>query len=165
MTIFVSGDGRLVFQDKVYQCAIGKNAIRCDKREGDNATPVGRFPLRRVLYRADRIFAPETKLDIKQIWTDDGWCDDPDHLCYNQPVKLPFDGSCEQLCREDNIYDIIVVLGHNDDPPVPGLGSAIFFHLARDNYEGTEGCVAVKLDDMLEILKAVEPDEEMEITL
>jgi L,D-peptidoglycan transpeptidase YkuD (ErfK/YbiS/YcfS/YnhG family) len=165
VTIFVSSDGQLKFGGHTYCCAIGKNGIRKDKCEGDNATPVGRFPIRHVFYRADKISVPETTLKKYGISPDDGWCDDPTHPDYNRPVKLPFDASHEKLWRDDAIYDIIVILGHNDDPPVPGNGSAIFFHIARPNYEGTEGCIAVTLEDMREILKSVEPGEIMEISL
>ncbi len=165
MTIHVSSEGKLQFNGKSYPCALGKNGIRTDKSEGDNATPVGRFALRRVLYRADRLFEPETALDTQALHYNDGWCDDPSHVAYNHPVKTPFQASHELLWRDDHIYDVIVVLGHNDDPPVPNKGSAIFFHLAREGYSSTEGCIAVSLEDMLDILKQVTPGEEMEISL
>jgi L,D-peptidoglycan transpeptidase YkuD (ErfK/YbiS/YcfS/YnhG family) len=163
MPIEVCADGTLIWQGKTYRCALGKNGLRHDKKERDNATPVGRYAIRRVLYRPDKISGIETGLDTCALEADDGWCDDPAHPEYNTPVKLPFTASHEVLWRDDHIYDIIVILGHNDDPPIPGKGSAIFFHLARENYEGTEGCIAVKLEDMLEILKSLPSGEFMEI--
>lgn len=162
--IRVSDGNTLTFQGNTYQCAIGKGGFKVDKVEGDGATPIGCYPLRRVLYRADRLDTPETILNAQAIQPDDGWCDDPASPHYNQPVKLPFAASHEELCRTDHIYDIIVVLGHNDDPPVAGQGSAVFFHLAREHYQPTEGCVAVSLPDMLDILKKISADEIMEIT-
>ncbi|GAB4528480.1 MAG: L,D-transpeptidase family protein [Parvularculaceae bacterium] len=144
-------------------CALGPGGIRADKREGDGATPSGVFPLRRVLYRPDRIARPETRLPTAEISESDGWCDDPHDANYNRPVRLPYPASCERLWRDDHLYDICVVLGHNDSPPEPGRGSCIFFHLAHDDYRPTEGCVAVAKEDMLDILKSCGPDSVMEI--
>ena len=48
-----------------------------DKLEGDGATPVAALPLRRVLYRADRVRAPECAVPVEPIAPNDGWCDDP----------------------------------------------------------------------------------------
>lgn len=145
------------------RCAVGRTGIRLDKREGDGGTPVGAFTIRRVLYRADRLLAPETALPLSVIAPDDGWCDDPSHPDYNRPVKLPFAASREELWLDSLVYDIIVVLGHNDDPPVPGLGSAVFFHLTDAGYGPTAGCVAVQLSDMLPILAAATPGDRMVI--
>ncbi len=106
-----------------------------------------------MLYRADRVAAPETALTVQPIGPDDGWCDDPAYAEYNRPVSLPFEGSCERMWREDHLYDLVVVLGHNDDPPVAYAGSAIFLHLAKPDYGPTEGCVALALPDMLRVLR------------
>ncbi|QJE74406.1 L,D-transpeptidase family protein [Aerophototrophica crusticola] len=153
------GTWRLSWPGGGARCAVGRNGIVGDKREGDGATPVGAWPLRRVLYRPDRLAAPRTALPVAAIEPDDGWCDDPAHPDYNRPVKLPFAASHEVMWREDPVYDVVVILGHNDDPPVPGLGSAIFLHLARPEYEGTAGCVAVDLPAVLALLEAAGPGD------
>ncbi len=163
--ITVYGDHKLTWQGRTYACALGKGGIKLDKREGDGATPVGRFKLKRVLYRADRIDCPTTVLKTYEIGPTDGWCDAPTHPDYNTPITLPFEASHEELWRTDHIYDIIVIMGHNDDPPVPYKGSAVFFHLARAHFEGTEGCVAVTEEVMRKILKSVTPDTVMDIRL
>lgn len=149
-------DGRhhLCWNGNKVRCALGRGGIRQDKREGDGATPVGAFPLRRVLYRADRLDPPRTALPLGTIGPDDGWCDDPAHPDYNRPVTLPFAASHERMWMERRVYDIVVVLGHNDDPPVPGLGSAVFLHLTGPDYGPTAGCVAVQTGDMLALLSA-----------
>jgi len=162
--IHVSPDKKLKWQGKLYPCALGKGSIVSDKIEGDGATPTGVFKLRRVIYRSDRLTCPQTSLDAQEMTRTDGWCDDPSHSKYNQAVTLPFPASHEELWREDHIYDIIVILGHNDAPAIPHKGSAVFFHLAREGFTPTQGCVAVKLDDMLEILKTIESNVHMEIT-
>jgi len=136
----------------VMPCVLGRSGIVRDGREGDGATPAGSYPMRRVLYRADRRSPPETKLHSLPIGPRDGWCDAPDHPLYNRPVRLPFEASCETLRRRDRLYDTVVVLGHNDDPVVPGLGSAIFMHVAREDFRPTLGCVALTPQDLDAVL-------------
>ena len=149
---------RLRFGDVEVPCAIGRSGIDHRKREGDGLTPVGVWPMRRVLYRPDRLPAPDTGLATSALEPDDGWCDDPaDPVRYNRPVKLPYDGSHERMWRDDHLYDIVVVLGHNDDPPVSGMGSAIFMHVARDDYGPTEGCIALSREDLLRVLSRCGP--------
>ena len=163
-------NNQLIYKDKFYQCAIGKGGFIAaeDKQEGDLKTPLGEFPLREVFYRADKI-SPEndkfrTKLPIREITENMGWCDEPEDENYNRLVELPYEASHEQLFREDDIYDIIVVLGYNDSPPIAGKGSAIFMHIAKPDYEGTEGCIALAKDDLLELLAKVEEGEMISIT-
>ncbi|MEE8444293.1 MAG: L,D-transpeptidase family protein, partial [Alphaproteobacteria bacterium] len=152
MELLVTADGRLRCGGRSYRCALGHGGIGAEKCEGDGVTPVGVFALRRVLYRADRMALPETGLEVAPIGESDGWCDDPADPNYNRPVALPYAASHERLWREDAVYELIVVLGHNDDPPRPGLGSAIFLHVARPEYEPTQGCVALAPGDLLAVL-------------
>ncbi len=161
--IVVRETGLLELAGKRYRCALGRGGLSTTKREGDGATPVGVWPLRRVLYRPDRIEPPETALDLAAIRIDDGWCDDPGHVDYNSAVTLPHEASCERLWRTDSLYDIIVVLGHNDDPVVAGAGSAIFLHVARDDYGPTEGCVALSEADLREVLAAADTTTALEV--
>ena len=152
-----TSSGRLVFGELKVPCALGKSGVSSHKREGDNATPLGTFPLRRVFYRADRTPAPKTILPLRALTPSDGWCDDPKDTSYNRFVTLPHEGRCENLWREDHVYDIILVMGVNDDPVKPGKGSALFIHLARKNYAPTQGCIALSGKDMLRLLKAITP--------
>ncbi len=132
-----------------FRAAIGAGGIGLKRAEGDGITPVGVFPIRKILYRADRIARPATGLPLQAIAPDDGWCDAPDDPAYNCLVKLPYGASAEALWREDPLYDLIVVLGFNDAPVVPGAGSAIFLHVARTDYGPTQGCIALARDDLL----------------
>lgn len=159
--ITVYASGKLTFDGNEYRCAIGKNGFTTDKKEGDWATPVGCFPLREVFYRKDRIEKPKTVLPIKEMQKDDGWSDDINDKDYNKLVKLPYSGSHEELWREDEVYDVVVPLGYNDDPPVSGKGSAIFMHVARPTYSPTAGCVALSLDDFTELLSKVSEDTQV----
>ena len=137
------------------RCTVGKAGVipAEEKREGDNKSPLGDWPMRSVFYRPDRVSPPETHLPVSPLTPHDGWCDDPKaDVLYNRHVLLPSPWSCEKLWREDHVYDLIVVLGHNDDPPVAGLGSAIFMHLVRPDFSGTEGCVALEEYDLRRVL-------------
>ena len=148
-----------------HPCAVGRSGViaGAQKREGDGASPAGAWTMRRLLYRPDRLSPPETGLPVVAIADDDGWCDDPKDSAYNQAVKLPYSASHERLWRDDDIYDLIVVLGHNDAPVRPGLGSAIFLHCARPDFTPTEGCVALERETLLHLLAGAAPGDRVVI--
>ncbi|MCW9040070.1 MAG: L,D-transpeptidase family protein [Rhodospirillales bacterium] len=150
--IVVTPDRTLTFGGRRYTCAIGRSGIVQNKREGDGGTPLGSMELRHVYFRADRIAKPATALPVTALGREDGWCDDPGALAYNTFVHLPYPARCEELWRTDSLYDIIVVLGWNDDPVKAGRGSAIFLHVARPGYAPTEGCAALTVGDLLTVL-------------
>lgn len=145
------------------RCAIGKAGLTDNKREGDNKTPIGTFAVRGLFYRADRITLPQVMLDAQTITPEDGWCDDVSHTDYNTHIKLPHPARNEKLWRDDHVYDIIIPLGYNDNPVIAGRGSAIFFHLAHNDFRGTEGCVAIAISDMLKLLPNLTRDAQIEI--
>ncbi len=153
-TARVSGAGWIAWAGRRARAAVGRAGVRPHgKQEGDGATPAGTLLLRRVLYRADRLAAPpRTELPREPIAPCDGWCDEPGHADYNRQVRLPHPARHEALWREDGLYDVVGVLGWNDDPVLPGRGSAIFLHVAGPDYGPTEGCVAVALADLLALL-------------
>lgn len=155
--------GTVRFGGRALPCVLGRSGIATHKVEGDGATPAGLFPLRRVLYRADRITLPPTALPSAAIAPDDGWCDDPADARYNQPVKLPYGGRTESMWRDDGVYDVVVVVGHNDVHVVAGDGSAIFVHVAAHDGAPTAGCVALARDDLLWLVGALPPDPKIEI--
>jgi L,D-peptidoglycan transpeptidase YkuD (ErfK/YbiS/YcfS/YnhG family) len=142
-----------------FPCALGRAGIvpASQKQEGDGGTPDGTLPLRRLLWRADRLPrpllpGPAAAVPAEPIGPDDGWCDAPEDAAYNRPVRLPFAAGHERLWREDALYDVVGILGWNDDPPVPHRGSAIFLHLARPDLGPTEGCIALSLADLRLVL-------------
>ena len=150
--------GALSYGDLRFDCALGKAGVTAEKCEGDHATPAGRFALRGLFYRSDKVSNIATALPMQEISPLDGWCDDPDNAQYNRYVRLPYAARHEKLWREDDLYDLVVVLGHNDAPAVPGAGSCIFLHVAAENYGPTEGCVALKREDLIALLAAIDPE-------
>jgi L,D-peptidoglycan transpeptidase YkuD (ErfK/YbiS/YcfS/YnhG family) len=150
-----NGAATLFFRHRRYPASIGPAPVTRHKREGDHATPVGALPIRRVFYRADRTARPETRQDmpVEPLGPNDGWCDDPSHEDYNTLVTLPHPARCETLWRDDASYDIVASLGWNDDPVVPGNGSAIFLHLPTRSGV-TEGCIALAEPDLRAVLAA-----------
>ena len=167
MQIDVSGTARsrgiLRWDGEAVACSLGHGGIRLDKVEGDGATPAGRFALRRVLWRADRLARPDTALPVAAIREDDGWCDWPGDPSYNRQVSLPYAARHEQLWRADGLYDVVVVIAHNDDPVVAGAGSAVFMHVAREDLGPTEGCVGLALPDLLRLLARCGPGSAISI--
>jgi L,D-peptidoglycan transpeptidase YkuD (ErfK/YbiS/YcfS/YnhG family) len=145
----------LRWRNQTYACAIGQGGFSAHKREGDGATPLGRFPLRQVLYRADRLALPPLQLPVHAIRSHDSWCDIPTHTHYNQLIAITegdTEHTQERLWRDDHIYDIVVPLGYNDAPAIPGKGSAVFIHVARPGYPPTAGCIALAKQDLLQLL-------------
>ncbi|MEI9988189.1 MAG: L,D-transpeptidase family protein [Aliidongia sp.] len=152
MDLIVGAEGWAQFGTRRCRCALGPAGLSRAKREGDGTTPIGAWPCRLLYYRPDRLAPPPTGLTTIALTPSDGWCDAPADPRYNQPVTLPYPANAEALWRADGVYDLIVPLGYNDAPAVPGLGSAIFLHLAKPGYPPTQGCVALALDDLLAFL-------------
>jgi L,D-peptidoglycan transpeptidase YkuD (ErfK/YbiS/YcfS/YnhG family) len=157
MDLVIDAAGAAIWGGRRLRCALGRGGRLVEKREGDGATPIGVWPMRRLLYRADRLPAPATGLPLAAIGRSDGWCDDPGDAAYNRPVALPYPASAERMWRRDRVYDLVVVLGYNDAPVRAGAGSAIFLHLARPDWRPTAGCVALRRADLLAVLTEADP--------
>ena len=152
-----------VCRGRIFRCALGPAGILARKREGDGATPSGRWRLVEVLYRADRVGRPRTALPARPIGRKDGWCDAPCDRNYNRRVSLPYRASAEALWREDAAYDLVVVLDHNMRPRVRGRGSAVFIHLASEAYAPTKGCIAFSFRDLMQLLARAGPGSAISI--
>lgn len=165
MIFIARSDGTFDLAGRSVRCALGRAGVaEADaKREGDGRSPLGVWPIRRLLYRADRGGVPVSALPAAPIAPEDGWCDDPADPAYNQPVRRPYPASCEAMWRDDGLYDRVIVLGYNDDPPIAGLGSAIFLHLAKPDYAPTEGCVALDRPDLEALLAIARPGDAVAI--
>ena len=148
---------------RVVVAQIGRGGViwAADKRDGDGATPCGRWPVRAVYYRPDRVQCPETILPCHHLTVDCGWCDDVTSPYYNRYVKRPCDFRHEQMWRHDEAYDFVVELGYNDDPEVAGHGSAIFLHCTAAGKTSTAGCVAVSQADLAVLIESASVDQHL----
>ena len=137
--------------------ALGRSGVKANKREGDGATPRGRFRLKRLWWRADRHPRPATRLPARRIMPQDGWCEDPADRRYNRPVNVPPGSKADRLARTDGLYDFIIEIDHNTRPRVAGRGSAVFIHVARPGFAPTAGCVALTMDSLRRLLARLGP--------
>jgi len=161
--IIINKSGLIKYKSFKFRCALGKAGIGGKKREGDNVTPTGTFKIVKIYYRSDRIKKIASKFRAIEITKNMGWCDDPNSKNYNQLINLPSRYGHEKLFKKNNIYDIIVILNYNMKPVIKNKGSAIFIHVAKKNYQPTQGCVALKKNDLLKILSKVDNNIKIKI--
>ncbi len=140
-----------------FPVALGRGGILANKREGDGGTPRGRFRLKRLWWRSDRISRPRTGLPVRVIGPEDAWSEDPADRRYNRPVRRRPSEPGDRLMRDDNLYDLIIELDHNERPRISGRGSAVFIHLARDGFGPTAGCIGLRRDALLRLLEKLSP--------
>jgi len=154
MLIRLKNKDKLIIDDFIFKCCIGKNGIKKHKVEGDNSTPKGIFTIGTFYYRKDRVIKPFTNLKTKVIKPNIGWCNDSKKKSYNKEIKIKKKVSHEKLFREDHKYDYLIVINYNIKRTLPGKGSAIFMHLTK-NYHPTAGCIALKKQDFIILLKLI----------
>ena len=161
--IIVKKSGYLIIKNFKFRCAVGKNGIKEKVNEGDYITPKGTFKILKIFYRADKIKKIFTKIPKIKIKKNMGWCDDPESKFYNKLIKTPIKDSYEKFYRKDNVYDIIIVLNYNMKPIIKGKGSAIFIHISKKNYHPTAGCIALRRDDLIKLLKINDKNRKIKI--
>jgi L,D-peptidoglycan transpeptidase YkuD (ErfK/YbiS/YcfS/YnhG family) len=150
-------NGRLSWPEGAAPAAVGRAGVAKRKIEGDGATPAGVFPLVAAFYRADRLAAPLTRLPLHALSPNDAWVDDPADPKYNRLVSLPYPAHAEALWLDDAVYDLLVVIGYNMAPVVPGAGSAIFLHVARPDFSPTAGCIAIDKPALVGLMPRLGP--------
>jgi L,D-peptidoglycan transpeptidase YkuD (ErfK/YbiS/YcfS/YnhG family) len=153
--IIINRSGSLKYKNLEFRCALGKAGIKKKKIEGDNITPKGIYKIVNIYYRKDRIKKISSEFKLIKIEKNMGWCDDPESKKYNQLIRLPSKNTHEKLYRKENIYDLIIVLDYNVNPIIKNKGSAIFIHVAKKKYKKTEGCVALKKNHLIELIKTI----------
>ena len=161
--IIVKNSGYLKYKNLKFRCALGKAGIKKKEKEGDNVTPKGIFKITRLYYRPGRIKNITTTLKKIKIEKNMGWCDDSKSRFYNQQIKLPTKSGHEKLYRNDNLYDLIVVLNYNINPIIKNKGSAIFLHIAKKSYQKTKGCIALKREHLIEIISKIKKNTKIKI--
>ena len=162
--IIVKKSGYLKYKKLKFRCALGKAGIKKKIMEGDNITPKGIFKIIKIYYRPDKIKEIKTLTKKIKIKKNMGWCDDIKSRFYNQQIKLPTKYSHEKLYRNDNLYDLIAVLNYNIDPIIKNKGSAIFLHIAKNSYQDTKGCIALKKKHLIEIISKIKKNTKIKIS-
>ncbi len=163
MLLRLKNKGYLIVDEFKFKCSVGKKGLKSKKTEGDHCTPIGIFKIGKVYYRPDRVKKPKTVLKTKIIKKNMGWCDDPYSKNYNKEITLNKKNRGEKLFRKDSIYDILIVIEYNTNKTKPFKGSAIFIHLTK-NYGLTKGCIALKKNDLLILLKIINKKSKIEIS-
>ena len=153
----------LTYENYKVKCALGKRGIAFKRKEGDFVTPKGKYKIKYILYRKDRIKKIDSKIKKIAIKKNMGWCNDSKSKNYNRLVKLPSVYNFEKLFKNNNTYDILIVLDYNMNPTIKNKGSAIFIHVAKKNYKKTEGCIALKKNDLLKIVKKLKKNTVVKI--
>ena len=161
--IIVKNPGYLIYKNSKFRCSLGINGIKNKKKEGDGITPKGIFKLKKIYYRNDKVKNIVTKVKKIKITKDMGWCDDPKSKFYNKLIRLPSKFGHEKLYRRDDIYNLIIVLDYNMNPVTKNKGSAIFIHLAKKNYKPTQGCVGLKQNDLIKLVKMIKKNQKIKI--
>ena len=162
--IIVKKSGYLNYKNFKFRCALGKNGIGQKKREGDFVTPKGKYKLIKIYYRADRIKKVRSPLKKIKIKKNMGWCDDVNSKYYNKQIEINKKISHEKLYRKDSVYDIVVVLNYNLNPIIKSKGSAIFLHVAKKNYNKTQGCIALKKNELLSLVSKIKKNTQIRIS-
>jgi L,D-peptidoglycan transpeptidase YkuD (ErfK/YbiS/YcfS/YnhG family) len=161
--IIINKSGYLKYKNLKFRCALGKAGIGKKKIEGDSITPRGKFNIVKIYYRSDRVKKIFSKYRLIKISKNMGWCDDPNSKSYNQLINLPTKYTHEKLYRKDNVYDLLIVLNYNMSPIFKNKGSAIFIHIARQNYKKTSGCVAIKKPHLIKLIKTIKKNTKVVI--
>ena len=161
MIIHVKNKNTLIIDSFKFKCCVGKNGLNSNKNEGDYSTPKGLFFLKKLYFRKDRVGTPKCKITKKIIKKNMGWCDDPNHLKYNEEIQTYAQNNKENFYRTDHIYDYIITISHNEGK-IPNKGSAVFIHLTN-NYKPTSGCVALKEKDFEILLKLIDKKTKIKI--
>ncbi len=137
------------------------------KKEGDGKTPCGAFAIGQSYGTLD----PQTvKLRNNMIYVHIGpsdlWVEDVNSEYYNRHIRLP-DGRTpntewekkQQMRLNDDAHKLKLFIAHNALPNiVRGAGSAIFFHIWRDNGgRPTAGCTAMPETSLRQLIAWIDP--------
>ena len=153
--IIINKSGYLKYKDLKFRCALGKAGINIKKKEGDNITPIGTYNISKIYYRKDRIKKLFSKFKLIEIKKNMACCDDSKSKNYNKLIKLPSKFTHEKLFRKDEVYDLIIPLNFNTKNIKKNRGSAIFIHVANKKFSPTQGCIALKKEDLICLIKNI----------
>ena len=154
MLIYLKNKHKLIVDDFIFKCSLGKRGTTKKKIEGDLKTPIGKFQIGPLYYRSDRVPKLPTKLKTIKINKNFGWCNDINSKKYNKKINISKKYRYEKLFRKDYKYDLLIPIKYNYNKTIPGKGSAIFLHLTK-YYKPTLGCIAISKKNFLILLKLI----------
>ena len=154
MLIKLINKNKLIVDEFIFQCCIGKNGITNNKIEGDFKTPKGKFNLGDLFYKYKKD-VKESNLNKKKIKKSMGWCNNINSKNYNKLIKISKNEKYEKIFRKDYKYDLMIPIEYNFKKVIPNKGSPIFLHITK-NYKGTAGCIALSKKDFLIMIKILD---------
>ncbi|MDB6070560.1 MAG: hypothetical protein JWL81_1731 [Verrucomicrobiales bacterium] len=127
------------------------------KRERDQRAPAGLFKIG-TLYGYDPASLPGLRIPSHRVTTRDCWVDDPTLPSYNRhilvdPGNPPPWYEKQKMRLGDFAYEFLLEIRHNSDPPFPGHGSAIFFHIRRGPDKPSHGCTTMARPDLVNLIR------------
>ena len=163
MTIFVRNKHTLQIDEFKFKCCVGKKGFTRKKREGDKKTPKGIYEIENLYFRRDRKKKPSTSIKCIEIKKNMGWSDDIRYpKIYNRLIKTDKKIKHEKLKRKDHKYYFFIPIKYNFKKPIIGYGSCIFIHLTK-NFKPTAGCIALKENDFLIMIKLIKKNSKIKI--
>ena len=134
----------------------GQNEAGLHKKERDGRAPAGIFAIGKV-FGYDAKLPSGGDYPYHQVTEGDIWSDDPRSPNYNRhividPKNPPDNYTHEKMRSGDFAYHWLVEIRHNSDPPVPGDGSAIFFHIRRGVNRATTGCTTMAEPELVKMI-------------
>lgn len=146
---------------------IGQNGFSDHHVEGDAASPTGIFGIGPVIY--GNAPNPGVQETYHQLVCGDWWDSDPTSPDYNtfQHVPCgttpPFGGGSQALWTEPVQFPSFAVIDYNTAPAIPYNGSAEF--LQADTGSATDGCVALPLAQLDQVLRWIDPADSPAIVM
>ncbi|WP_157800180.1 L,D-transpeptidase family protein [Sporolactobacillus pectinivorans] len=133
---------------------IGKSGFTHSFSEWSEGSPVGKYTITQAFGRYKN---PGTNLPYHRISKSDVWVDNVHSKYYNTLQNMY---RVHQYSEKMNIpqYDYGFVINYNTQR-VRGKGSAVFFHIALGKYKYTLGCTAVSEENVVRIMKWLNPKD------
>jgi hypothetical protein len=135
----------------------GTNEPGLRKVERDKKAPAGVFPIGKI-YTYDSALPEGSDYPFHTVTEADAWVDDSTLPEYNRHVTVDLKNpppwfAKQKMRHNDFAYRWLVEIRHNSDPPVPGQGSAIFFHQRRGPSRPSAGCTVMAQENLLRMIR------------
>lgn len=142
---------------------LGQHEPGPHKQERDGRAPAGVFRIGKI-YTYDTALPDGASYPFRTVGPGDAWIDDATHPQYNQhviidPKNPPAWFEKQKMRHNDFAYRWLIEIRHNSDPPVPGAGSAIFFHIRRGVTRPSAGCTTMAEANLVNLIRWLRADQ------